>query len=274
MITADYHVHSSFSSDGKATMEQMVEQAIKLGLRQLCFTDHMDYDYPKQKEGYTFEFNINEYTKKLEELKLRYQNWIEILTGIELGLQPHLKDRLTELTKSYPFDFLIGSSHIVEQVDPYYPKYWADKNTDQGIRAYFQSIIDNCKSFVGFHVYGHIDYIIRYIPSQSDLAMKITYDYNNFRELLDEALRTLIYHGKGIELNTAGYKYGLEHPHPKLEVLKRYKELGGEIITIGSDAHAPQHLAYAFEKVPDLLKEAGFHYYTTFKQGNPSFERI
>lgn len=274
MILADYHVHSSFSSDGKATMEQMIEEAIKLGLRQLCFTDHMDYDYPKQSEGYSFQFNVDDYTKKLEELKLAYGSRIEILTGIELGLQPHLKDRLAKLVESYPFDFFIGSSHVVDGFDPYFPEFWVGKNADQGIRAYFQSIVDNCKSFTGFCVYGHIDYIIRYIPGQSGLATKQTYDYRDYQDLLEDVLKILIYHGKGIEINTAGLKYGLEHPHPKLEVLKRYKELGGEIITIGSDAHEPRHLAYSFDKVPKLLSDAGFHYYTIFKQGKPYFEKI
>jgi histidinol-phosphatase (PHP family) len=167
MITADFHVHSCFSSDGKATMEEMIEQAIKLGLKKLCFTDHMDYDYPKQPEGLNFEFDSAHYTKRLEELKLRYRGKLDILAGIELGLQPHLKERLTALTQSYPYDFFIGSSHVVDHVDPYFPQYWKKRTTEEGIRAYFESIIENCRVFQGFHVYGHIDYIIRYLPGQA-----------------------------------------------------------------------------------------------------------
>lgn len=271
MITADYHVHSAFSSDGKATMEQMIEQAIKLGLKKLCFTDHMDYDYP-QVGVYNFTFEVQDYLKKIVEMKERYQGQIELLTGVELGLQPHLKDRLTSLVNSYPFDFIIGSSHVVDHIDPFYPEYWINKTREEGIRAYFQSIIDNCNTFDGFNVYGHLDYIIRYVPGQAE--EKTTYSYNEYADVLDGALKAIIHLGKGIEVNTAGYKYGLGYPHPKPEVLSRYKELGGELITIGSDAHRPEHLCYDFDRIPELLKSLGYRYYATFIKGKPVFEKL
>jgi len=274
MIIADYHVHSNFSSDGKAPMEQMIEQAIKLGLKKLCFTDHMDFDFPQRVSGFDYMFDSKEYIKKLEEMKLRYHGQLEILAGIELGLQPHLVDRLTALTQSYPFDFFIGSSHVIDHIDPYYPEYWVNRSKEDGIRAYFESIIKNCRVFNNFHVYGHIDYIIRYIPGQAGALKKMTYFYSDYADLLDEVLKTIISYGKGIEINTAGYKYGLGFPHPKPEVLKRYKELGGEIITIGSDAHRTEHLAYGFDRIPELLKGLGFRYYTTFVQGKPIFEKL
>lgn len=83
-------------------------------------------------------------------------------------------------------------------------------------------------------------------------------------EIIEEILKTLISNGKGIEINTAGFKYGLGHPNPHEKVLKLYHELGGEIITIGSDAHECKHLAYDFEKVPEILKNCGFRYYSEF----------
>ena len=271
MITSDYHVHSNFSSDSKAPMEDLIEQAISLGLKKLCITDHMDYDYPPQC-NLPFVFEIEDYIQKLIELKEQYKTKIEILTGIELGLQPHLKDRIATLTQNYSFDFIIGSSHVIDHLDPYYPDYWINKTADEGIHEYFQSIIDNCKAIDDFHVYGHMDYIIRYVPGQSKDRKE--YNYLKYEEILDEALRTILSHNKGIEINTAGYKYGLGHPHPKIEVLKRYKELGGEIITIGSDAHIPDHLCYDFERAAELLSSLGYQYYTTFVQGKPVFEKL
>jgi histidinol-phosphatase (PHP family) len=271
MIIADYHVHSDFSSDSEAPMEQMIEQAIRLGMKNLCFTDHMDYDYP-QVGNYNFEFDVDAYMAKINEMKERYRNKITILMGIELGLQPHLPDRFSKLLASYPFDFAIGSSHVVNRIDPYYPEYWENRTHAEGIRLYFESIIDNCKLFQGFNVYGHIDYIIRYVPDQA--ITKATYSYSDYAELLDEVLKTIISYGKGIEINTAGLKYGLGFAHPKPEVLKRYRELGGELITIGSDAHKPEHLGYDFPLVPDLLKDLGFRYYATFVQGKPLYEKL
>lgn len=273
MITADYHVHTDFSSDSTAPMEQMIERGIELGLSRICITDHMDYDYPPVSE-YTFLFDPVKYRDKLDKMESRFGKQIEILTGIELGLQPHLTDRLTELTKSIPFDFIIGSSHVVDGMDPYYPEYWNNRTVKEGITRYFESILENCKAFLGFHVYGHLDYIIRYLPGQLKAAVKIDYSYADYADLLDEILKTLIINGKGIEVNTSGLKYGHAYPHPRPEILKRYRELGGELITIGSDAHKPEHLCYDFSVIPDMLKSLGYRYYATFLQGKPVYEKL
>lgn len=271
MIIADYHVHSDFSSDSKAPMEEMVKKAISLGLKRICFTDHMDYDYPKVSD-LTFLFDFEAYIKKINFLKEKYKTDINILTGIELGLQPHLTKQLTDLVNSHPVDFIIGSSHVVDHYDPYYKEYWEGKTKKQGMQAYFQSIIDNCRAFQGFHVYGHIDYIVRYVPKHLD--EEIEYSYNDYAEILDEVLKTILHYERGIEVNSAGLKYGLSFPHPKVEILQRYRELGGEIITIGSDAHLPEHLCYEFNKIGELLRSIGFKYYTTFIQGKPVFEPL
>ena len=271
MIQADCHMHSNFSSDSKAFMEDMIEGSIRHGMKEICFTDHMDYDYPVR-GGYDFVFNIEEYIAKLNEMKSRYRNRITILTGVEVGLQPHLKDRIAALTKNNSFDFIIGSSHVVDRLDPYYPEYWTDKTVEEGIRRYYETIVKNCRVISDFHVYGHIDYIIRYIPKQ--LAANFHYSYRNYLDLLEEALKIIISNGKGIEVNSSGYKYGLGRPHPDADVLKLYRELGGELITIGSDAHAPEHLCYDFETVSELLQSLGYRYYAVFHQGKPVFQKL
>lgn len=271
MIIADLHVHSDFSSDGKASMEEMIKQGINLGLKTLCFTDHMDYDYPKTFD-YSFEFEIEEYLEKLQILRDIYSSKIEILTGVEIGIQPHLIDRMYTLVNSYPFDFVIGSVHVVDNIDPYYPQYWEHMTEEEGILKCFNSIKEACESYQGFHVCGHIDYIVRYAPS-SKVEYK-EYSYLDYTDILDEILKTLISYGKGIEVNTSGYKYGLGHPHPKTEILKRYIELGGEIITIGSDAHLPKHLCFEFDRVTRLLKDIGYRYYSIFKEGKPIMEKL
>ena len=271
MITADYHVHSEFSSDGKSTMEEMINKGIELGLKTICFTDHMDYDYPC-KYKYEFQLNTEEYLKKLQIMRDKYQSKIEILTGIELGIQPQVIDRMNELVSKYSFDFIIGSVHVVDQIDPYYPEYWENETEEEGILKCFMAIKEGCESFKGFNVCGHIDYIVRYAPSTKIQYNGYSYPY--YADVLDEILNTLIKYGKGIEVNTSGYKYGLGHPHPKTEIIKRYKELGGEILTIGSDAHLPEHLAYDFVRAENLLKEIGYNYYTIFKEGKPIMKKL
>ena len=95
-----------------------------------------------------------------------------------------------------------------------------------------------------------------------------------FSDIIDEILIKLIEKGKGIEINTAGFKYGLNHPNPTEDIICRYRQLGGEIITIGADGHKPEHIAYDFHKVPEILKNAGFNYYTVFKNRKPDFIKI
>lgn len=271
MITADYHVHSNFSSDGKVSMEDMINQAIRLGLKTLCFTDHMDFDYP-QIGDYSFDLDVKKYYTKLQMMKEKYKSQIELLTGIELGYQPHVIDSMNALVKEYNFDFVINSVHVLDNYDPYYPTYWEGKTEEEGILKCFETIKESCENFTDFNVCGHIDYIVRYAPSTK--VKYHEYSFPNYADLIDEILRTLIYNGKGIEVNSSGYKYGLGHPHPKTEILKRYKELGGEIITIGSDAHLPDHIAYNFEAVAELLNNLGYRYYTNFKAGKAIMERL
>lgn len=268
MITADYHVHSKFSSDSESTMESMIEKAISLGMERICFTDHMDYDFPAQSE-YTFVFNPDEYFESLNILEVRYRDKIKVLKGVELGLQPYLADRYHHLVCKYPFDFAIGSSHLVNGIDPYMKVYWEGISKEEGIRRYFQSIIDNIKAFNDFQIYGHLDYAIRYAPDTNE-----GYTYKRFADIIDTMLKTILEHGKGIEINTSGLKYGLGHPHPHSDIIRRYKELGGELITIGSDGHKPEHLGYDFKKAEELLLSLGFRYYAVFEKKKPIFLKL
>ena len=144
-----------------------------------------------------------------------------------------------------------------------------NRNEDDCYREYFEETLKNAQSDVDFDVYGHLDYVVRYGPNKNKF-----YSYEKFADIIDEILRTLISRGKGIELNMAGFKYGLGHAHPIMDILKRYKELGGEIITIGSDGHAPEQIAWEFEKVPAILKEAGFTYFTTYKNRIATFKKL
>lgn len=269
MITADYHVHSDFSADSDAPMREMIECAIDLGLKRLCFTDHMDFEFPKEYK-LCFEFNVDSYFDAISKLQETYKNQITILKGIELGLKPNLSQPLEKLLTDYPFDFVIGSSHLVENKDPYFPAFWEKQSVQAGIEKYFQSIIQNMEEFTNFDVYGHIDYIVRYIPRELfSPECNSNNFYDMFHELLDLVLLSLIKAGKAIEINTAGYKYGLSHPNPTEAIIKRYFQLGGSYITIGSDAHSPQHLAYDFHRVETVLKELGVTQYAVFEDRNP-----
>ena len=181
----------------------------------MCFTEHMDMDYPE--EPGVFEVDTRSYHEKFLQMKEKYQDQIELLFGIELGLQPHLAERHRKYLSEWPFDFVIGSSHVVHGKDPYFPAFYEGKTESQAYLEYFESILENLAVFDEMDVYGHIDYVVRYGPNKNQ-----HYTYEAYREVLDEILKTLIRKDVGLELNTAGYKYGLGHSNPTEAVLNRY----------------------------------------------------
>lgn len=267
MITADYHIHTSLSEDSTAPMEEMIEQGIRAGLTVMCFTEHMDKDYPGGGAGY-FEVDTKAYRERFLECRAKYADRIELLFGIELGLSPDLAQWQREYTESWPFDFVIGSSHLVHGEDPYYPEFYKD-GEEEGYRRYFESVRENLEAFSDIDTYGHIDYVVRYGPDKNK-----NYTYEKYRSEIDSILTALIDKKIALEVNTGGYKYGLGEPNPAAEVIKRYRELGGSLITVGSDAHEPQYLAYEFERAGEVLRACGFGYYTQFRGRVPEQVRL
>lgn len=263
----DTHMHSQYSGDSTAPLEDMITAAIQKNLGGICFTDHLDMDYPDDPE--TFLLDLPNYTASVLSLQEKYKEKLPIRYGLELGLQPHLAALHTDILSHYPFDFVIGSSHVVHGVDPYFPPFWEKHTEEEGYQEYFESILENINAFDGFDVYGHIDYVVRYGPNKN-----ANYTYAKYKDVIDAILKLLIEKGKGIEINTGGFKYGLGHPNPTEEILARYHELGGEIITVGADAHKPEHVAFDFEKVTPILLEAGFRYFTVFKERKAEFVKL
>ena len=190
MILADCHVHSSFSDDCDTAVEQMIETAILQGRKYFYITDHHDFDYPAMDDGVTFQLAQEPYIQRMEELKHQYKNKIDIRIGVELGLMAHIKEKTEAYAKAYNYDFIIGSSHLVNGIDPYYPEYYTDKNEYQAYEQYFLSILDNVKTYDTFHVYGHLDYIMRYVPNQTK-----PYDPMDYSDIFREILKTIIDNG-------------------------------------------------------------------------------
>ena len=260
----DTHMHTHFSGDSNADPAAMARSAIEKNLAGICITDHLDYDYPDEPDLFTIDFP--QYEKEIRQLQADFFFFFNINFGIELGFQPHLAKKHHEILQEMDFDFVIGSSHVVHGLDPYYPAYYEGRSEHAAYLEYFESIVENIAAFHEFDVYGHIDYVVRYGPEKNK-----NYSYDKYKDVIDAILRQLIAHGKGIELNMAGFKYGLGHPNPTEEILHRYRKLGGEIITIGADGHAPDQIAWDFDKVPQLLKAAGFDYFTVFTKRKPEF---
>lgn len=265
-ILWDCHMHSSFSGDSSTPLKDMVSEAQRKGLSGICLTEHLDPDYPEIPEEVDFSLNIPAYHAELASLREKYQNQLDIRYGIELGLQPHLAGQFHDLISREPFDFVIGSSHVVHGYDPYYPDFFHGRTEFSAYREYFESILENLSCFTEMDVYGHLDYIVRYGPNQNH-----EYSYQKYQDIFDAILHVLVDRRIGLELNTGGYHYGLGEPNPSVDILKRYRELGGEIITVGADAHAPDKIGYAFDRAHTVLKECGFSYYTVFRKRKAEF---
>ena len=270
-ITADFHMHTSYSGDSDTPMEQMIKQAISMGMKQICFTEHQDFDYPPSEDIPTdyFLVNTDAYLYDLLRYKEKYANQIQVRFGIELGLQPHLMRELALYVKSFDFDFVIGSSHVCNGRDPYFPSFYEGRPEEEAYREYFESILENIKKFKNFDVYGHLDYVVRYGPNKDS-----EYTYEKYQDIFDKILNLLLENEKGLEINTGGLKYGLRETNPTIAILKRYRQLGGEIITVGSDAHVPSYIGYQFDRAADILKGCGFSYYATFQNRLPEYHKL
>ena len=265
-MRADVHMHCGFSNDSETRPEDMVESPIAKGLSVICFTDH--YDKDNLDWGDEAIFDVESYFQKMIELQEEYRDQIDIRIGAEIGMQPYLAEYYQDFMAQHPFDFVIGSVHSVLEHDVALDFF--QKHSDpEGYKIYFEEMLQDVQKIKSYDVLGHLDYIVRYSNQGSK-----GFDLNDYMDIIEEILKQVIAHGKGIEMNMSGLKYGLGAPHPQPEIIKRYRELGGEIITVGADGHIPEHIAYDYHLVDDILKSCGFKYYTEFKGRKPLFVKI
>lgn len=262
-MLCDFHLHTSFSGDSDTPAASQITRAIALKMPRICITDHHDIDVVSDCD---FTLNLPEYFPAMEALRRQYQDQIRIEIGIELGLQNHIAEKLTDVTAGYPFDFVIGSCHFIDGCDPYYPQFFQGKSEKEAYRRFFEVTLSRVEKLDCFDSLGHLDYVVRYGPTKNR-----DYDPREYTDLIDPILKLLIERGKALECNTGGLHYGLGHPNPHEDILRRYRELGGELLTVGSDAHQPSRLGYDFDYVRELLKACGFSYYTVYHQRKPEF---
>lgn len=296
MIYYDSHVHTAFSTDSDTPMEQMVKQAIRTGLRGITFTDHMDYNFPLEyskdstPDCSPFTFDLEQYLTQLHQLEQTYGSEVQLYRGVEIGLKPDAVEKNIELSRDKRLDYIIGSIHLVDDMDPYFPQYWESFGEKNGITAYFETALQNVQhtysasaffhsdersssgkndTFVLIDTFGHLDYIVRYAPSGYRF-----YSYRMYADLIDEILRVIVDRGISLEVNTSGYKNGGAMPNPNEDIIRRYRELGGERITFGSDAHTADLVAGRFPDAEKIVRNAGFDHYTTFIGHKPTFHKF
>jgi histidinol-phosphatase (PHP family) len=267
MDMLDYHMHSSFSADSEMLMETACQTAIKKGLTEIAFTEHLDYFYPNC--PLTFQFDYTAYAPSVEKMQARFGDKLTILKAAEIGLHESVVEKNQQFVQEHAFDFIIGSVHIADDKDMHNGDYFQGKTVDQALDIYFDTVYRAVCEHTYFHVLGHLDLIKRYVHYLD--VKHDTIEWKKYYPVVEETLKVLIASGRGIEINMSGHRYHLGTSLPDGDVLRLYKTLGGEIITVGSDAHRPDHIAHHFKEAYQLLEETGFRYVTAFRQGEPRF---
>lgn len=259
----DYHVHTTVSPDAKSTYEQYISRASLLGCDGICFTDHLDLGYSQKQ----FE-NADVISKMADFNKLKQEADVKVLKGIEVGFNKQTADKTAELLKAESFDYVINSVHEVNGADPYFEQYFREKDRKQAYGEYLEAVLASLDAPYDYSVVGHIGYVFRSAPYTEPVMQ-----WREFPDLYDAILMKIIYLGKGIEVNTSSFRY-CDSTMPCMSVLRRYAELGGEIITMGSDAHEVRRLCDGFEKTRQLLLSSGLKYLAEFKDMKPELNYI
>ncbi|MDA3733913.1 histidinol-phosphatase HisJ family protein [Niameybacter massiliensis] len=267
MYKADYHMHTAMSTDCNTSIESQIETAIQKGMDEIAITDHFEMDLVEGK--WNLSPHVDEYIQTLQGYREKYKDQISIRIGVEVGFETRYKKEIEALLQDKPFDFIICSTHTCEDTELFYGEYFIGKTSEEAYRGYFNHVIDTLEHFDNFDVYGHLDYISRY----GEYEVKYL-DTQLYREQIDKILKYLIKKEKGLEINTSGIRYGLGHFNPQIPILRRYLELGGKIITIGSDSHQNEHVAFLWEEAAKMLKNIGFTHYTTFEKRKPIFRQL
>ncbi len=241
MIT-DLHCHSTFSIDGSSSMRQMIEAGENIGLDIMAITDHADFA-----DGDSCVEPVS-YRKALQKAG---SNRIKVLKGVEVGLQYEHRERFAEFMKDADFDFVIGSMHRACEKDFCNGEFYLNRSAEECWQIYFIEALKAVKACSDFDTFGHLDIITRYHSMQGHASPE------SMNEYLDPLLKWLIDHEKGLEVNTSKFHL-FARCHPQPLILQRYRELGGEIITLGSDAHHRNDVGKNLQAGLEAIRTAGF----------------
>lgn len=272
----DYHVHTEFSDDSNHKMEDVVLDAIAFGIDELCFTDHIDYGvksefgdpHAKVIHGEAFvNVDYPSFFKEFDRLSQKYEGQITLKKGFEFGVQMHTITDYESLFKRYELDFVILSIHQVENKEFWTYEFQENRLQEEYNLRYYQELLDVVRNYKDYSVLGHLDLIRRYDKEGS-------FPFEKTKDIVTEILKQVIQDGKGIELNTSSFRYGLDDLMPSKHILSLYLELGGSILTIGSDSHKKEHLGMYIEEGKSILKQLGYKQYCSFSKMKPIFHDL
>ena len=256
----DSHVHSDNSHDGEHSITFLCENAEQKNLMGLCITDHYELDQNLAQADLCLRNSFMETGKARQAFDYR----LLVMNGIEMGQAIQNKEKAQEILRRYRFDFVLGSLHCSRGMDDFAYIDFSDLDVDVILTRYFEEILELCQ-WGQFDSLAHLTYPLRYITGQYHIPV----DLSRYDSIIDEILRTLAQKGLGLEINTAGLRREIGQTAPTLPYIKRFRQLGGEILTFGSDAHRAQDLGAGLDTAIEMAKEAGFSYFAFFKKREP-----
>lgn len=269
MYKTDYHIHTKFSMDSEADPIEEIKAAKAAGIDDIIFTDHCDCNYepsylPNMKPWEFLE--VEDYWNYM--MQLKNTSGYDFGIGIEIGQSTQALERANKIIASHDWDFVIGSLHNLKGDYDFSLIDYSERNVDKIFKDYFSELYSTVK-INNFSVLGHLYYPIRYV-----LAQKINFDISAYDSEISDIFKVIIQNGKGIEVNLKGYEPSKGNMIPNFKYIKMFRDMGGEIITVGSDAHTPEAVGRNVEETIKVIKEAGFGYISRFRKMKPTFEKI
>ena len=261
----DNHNHSQFSFDGKRTSVRAAAlQARTLGLGGICFTDHCDFFVPgakAEKENLLREvFDVKSQQAEIRAAREDIPG-TGIFMGAEIGLYKDCHQQIRKFLEDNKFDQIIASVHYIDDTDPFYGGYYQGKDWKEAYGHYLETLYNEMVWLGDFDIMGHYDYVARYAPYSKTSIL-----YKDFSDILDQMMKYLISEGKALEINTKSYQdYNGRTPVLDTDILIRYKELGGEIISLGSDSHDPSRVGDKCAFYAEFLKSLGYRFGAHFE---------
>lgn len=283
-MLADYHVHTAYSDDSEYPMEAVIQDAIEKGLSEICFTDHVDYGIkrdwddprgiltrpggPGEPENMPLcNVDYPRYFAQIHELQQKYSGRIRLKAGLEFGMQTHTAAQYQALFDRWPMDFVLLSVHQIEDKEFWTQEFQAGHTQQEYNLRYYEELLALVQQYHDYSVLAHMDLITRYDKNG-------IYPFEALRPILTKILQTVIADGKGIEANTSCYRYGLPDLTPSRAILQLYHQLGGRILTFGSDSHKPEHLGAFLAQTQQELRALGFTEWCTFDTMQPVFHSL
>lgn len=257
IVPPDYHIHTRFSCDSQTRVMAACEAAIARDIREIAITDHADFE--PLDDGYDY-LRPDDYLAEIERCRRQYGDTLTIRAGVEIGEGHTHPDRATALLKTHEFDFVLGSLHWVDGHPTWDGRYFSRQTLEEGLRAYFDELA-RLAAEADYDILAHFGIVRRAAYKAFGLQ---TLDYAPYERTIRRILRILIERGKGLEINTATCRRGMGTPSPTPQVLRWYRQMGGEILTLGSDAHTCGAIGAYLDTALDLAREAGFKRLPTY----------